>query len=122
MSALLDVQRVAKMFSGLRAVQDVSFTVPAGAIFAVIGPNGAGKTTLFNMIAGVFAPDDGVIRFGGERTDGMRPDEVCRRGIARTFQIVRPFPALTVEENVIVGMLLRKDVATARRADRKSVV
>ena len=116
MSALLDVQRLAKSFSGLRAVQDVSFAVPPGAIFAVIGPNGAGKTTLFNMIAGAFRPDDGAIRFAGERIDGLRPDEVCRRGIARTFQIVRPFPALTVEENVIVGMLLRKDVATARRA------
>ena len=115
MSALLDVQRLAKSFSGLRAVQDVSFAVPAGTIFAVIGPNGAGKTTLFNMIAGVFPPDDGAIRFAGDRIDGLRPDEVCRRGIARTFQIVRPFPALTVEENVIVGMLLRKDVATARR-------
>src|SRR5262245_12134915 len=116
MDALLDVQGLAKSFSGLRAVQDVSFTVPQGALFAVIGPNGAGKTTLFNMIAGALAPDDGTILFAGERIDGFAPDEVCRRGIARTFQIVRPFPALTVEENVIIGMLLRRDVATARRA------
>jgi branched-chain amino acid transport system ATP-binding protein len=114
--SLLDVQRLAKSFSGLRAVQDVSFTVPHGAIFAVIGPNGAGKTTLFNMIAGALAPDDGTILFAGDRIEGRTPDEVCRRGIARTFQIVRPFPALSVEENVIVGMLLRKDVGTARRA------
>ena len=116
MAALLDVQRLAKSFTGLRAVQDVSFTVPEGAVFAVIGPNGAGKTTLFNMIAGALAPDHGTILFGGERIDGLTPDEVCRRGIARTFQIVRPFPGLTVEENVIVGMLLRRDVAAARRA------
>src|SRR5215510_3643091 len=116
MAVLLDVQQLAKSFTGLRAVQDVSFTVPEGAEFAVIGPNGAGKTTLFNMIAGALAPDDGTILFAGERIDGFAPDEVCRRGIARTFQIVRPFPALTVEENVIIGMLLRRDVATARRA------
>src|SRR3954452_13793163 len=105
--ALLQVTNVSKNFTGLRAVQDVSFTVPQGAVFAVIGPNGAGKTTLFNMIAGALRPDDGIIRFAGERIDGLRPDEICRRGIARTFQIVRPFPALTVEENVIVGALLR---------------
>ena len=116
MSPLLDVQSVAKSFAGLRAVQDVSFTVPHGAVFAVIGPNGAGKTTLFNMIAGAFPPDDGTILFAGEPIDGLAPDAVCRRGIARTFQIVRPFPALTVEENVIVGMLLRKNVGAARRA------
>ncbi len=107
MCVLLDVQGLSKRFSGVRAVQDVSFTVPEGAIFAVIGPNGAGKTTLFNMIAGALAPDEGTIRFAGERIDGVTPDEACRRGIGRTFQMVRPFPALTVEENVVVGALLR---------------
>ena len=117
MNALLDVQRLSKSFSGLRAVDEVSFTVPEGAIFAVIGPNGAGKTTLFNLIAGALAPDDGTIRFAGERIDGLDPDQVCRRGIARTFQIVRPFPTLTVEENVVIGALLRTtDVAAARTA------
>jgi branched-chain amino acid transport system ATP-binding protein len=85
----------------------VSFAVAPDDIFAVIGPNGAGKTTLFNMIAGVFAPDDGAIMFEDRRIDGRRPDEVARRGIGRTFQIVRPFPALSVEDNVIVGALLR---------------
>jgi len=73
----------------------------------VIGPNGAGKTTMFNLIAGMFAPNAGTIAFQGQRTDGLTPDEVCRRGIGRTFQIVRPFPALTVEDNVMVGALLR---------------
>ena len=117
MAALLEVHGVSKSFTGLRAVQDVGFAVSPGTIFAVIGPNGAGKTTLFNMIAGVFPPDDGTIHFAGARIDGHKPDEVCRRGIARTFQIVRPFPALTVEENVVIGMLLRKpDVAAARQA------
>jgi branched-chain amino acid transport system ATP-binding protein len=118
MAALLEVENVSKNFSGLRAVADVSFAVPQGAIFAVIGPNGAGKTTLFNIIAGVFAPEMGVVRFNGERIDRLPPEEVCRRGIGRTFQIVRPFPGLTVEENVIVGALLRRadPVAATERA------
>src|SRR5258706_16038142 len=107
MASMLEVAGVSKNFSGLRAVADVSFAVPQGAIFAVIGPNGAGKTTMFNLIAGVFAPNTGTIEFQGQRIDGRTPDEVCRRGIGRTFQIVRPFPALTVEDNVMVGALLR---------------
>jgi branched-chain amino acid transport system ATP-binding protein len=117
MEALLDVRGLSKRFSGVRAVEDVSFAVAEGAIFAVIGPNGAGKTTLFNMIAGELAPDTGTIQFAGERIDGLTPDAACRRGIGRTFQLVRPFPALTVEENVIVGALLRApDVGKARAA------
>ena len=116
MGALLEVADVSKNFSGLRAVADVTFAVPDGAIFAVIGPNGAGKTTLFNLIAGVFAPDNGSIAFDGARIDGLTPDAVCRRGIGRTFQLVRPFPALTVEENVMVGALLRRpDLQSALR-------
>ena len=97
MSAFFAINGVSKRFRGLVAVDRVSCEVERGEIFAVIGPNGAGKTTLFNMIAGA-----------------LRPDEVCRRGIARTFQIVRPFPMLTVEDNVMVGALLRTpDVARA---------
>jgi branched-chain amino acid transport system ATP-binding protein len=115
MTALLSVRGVTRHFRGLVAVDRVSFEVPVGAIFAVIGPNGAGKTTLFNMIAGLLAPSEGTIHFGGARIDGVTPDEACRRGIGRTFQIVRPFPALTVAENVVVGALLRApDVASAR--------
>src|SRR5712692_261431 len=116
MSILLEVQAVSKRFRGLLAVDNVSFRVAQGSIFAVIGPNGAGKTTLFNIIAGVIAPDRGSIAFDGGRIDGRRPDEVCRRGIARTFQLVRPFPALSVEDNVIIGaMLHRPDLVAARR-------
>jgi branched-chain amino acid transport system ATP-binding protein len=107
MAPLLQVTSVSKNFQGLRAVADVTFAVPEGAIFAVIGPNGAGKTTLFNLIAGVMAPDAGAIAFEGARIDRLPPDEVCRRGIGRTFQIVRPFPALSVEDNVAIGALLR---------------
>jgi len=107
MAKLLEVAGVSKNFSGLRAVADVGFAVDEGSIFAVIGPNGAGKTTLFNLIAGVMRPNAGTIAFRGERIDGLSPDEVCRRGIGRTFQIVRPFPGLSVEDNVAVGALLR---------------
>jgi branched-chain amino acid transport system ATP-binding protein len=114
-SALLQVEGVSKRFRGLVAVDKLSFEVQQGGIFAVIGPNGAGKTTLFNTVAGVFRPDGGEIKFAGGRIDGLREDEICRRGIGRTFQIVRPFPALTVEENVMVGALLRHHVADARR-------
>jgi branched-chain amino acid transport system ATP-binding protein len=115
MSALLKVEGISKRFRGLLAVDRLSFDVPEGGIFAVIGPNGAGKTTLFNMIAGVYAPDGGAISFAGERIEGLAPDRICRRGIGRTFQIVRPFPALSVEDNVIVGALMhRHDVVDAR--------
>jgi branched-chain amino acid transport system ATP-binding protein len=120
MTALLALDGVSKRFRGLLAVNRVNVAVPEGAIFAVIGPNGAGKTTLFNMIAGALAPDEGRISFAGQRIDGLAPEQVCRRGIGRTFQIVRPFPALSVEDNVIVGALLnRSDVATARQRARE---
>ena len=119
---LLDVSSVSKNFFGLRAVDNVSFGVPEGAIFAVIGPNGAGKTTLFNIIAGVFPSDGGSIAFAGERIDGLPPDEVCRRGIGRTFQLVRPFPALSVEDNVLVGALHRRHDVRAARAYARDVL
>jgi branched-chain amino acid transport system ATP-binding protein len=115
MTALLSLQNVSKRFRGLVAVDSVSFDVPDGVIFAVIGPNGAGKTTTFNMIAGAIAPDSGSITFAGEPITGFSSDAVCRRGIARTFQLVRPFPALSVADNVIIGALLReKNVGLAR--------
>jgi branched-chain amino acid transport system ATP-binding protein len=115
MTALLSLQNVSKRFRGLVAVDGVSFDVPEGVIFAVIGPNGAGKTTTFNMIAGAVAPDSGSIAFAGEPIAGLSSDAVCRRGVARTFQLVRPFPVLSVADNVIVGALLReKSVGVAR--------
>ena len=120
MSVLLSVTAVSKRFRGLVAVDRVGFDVAQGEIFAVIGPNGAGKTTLFNMIAGDRVPDDGAITFAGERIDGLPADEVCRRGIGRTFQLVRPFPGLSVEVNVAIGALLRHprvDAAHARARD-----
>jgi branched-chain amino acid transport system ATP-binding protein len=122
MSALLSVDGVSKRFRGLVAVDRVAFEVPAGGIFAVIGPNGAGKTTLFNMIAGIFPPDGGSINFAGERIDGLPPDRICRLGIGRTFQIVRPFLALSVEDNVIVGALLHRHRVDAARMHAHDVL
>jgi branched-chain amino acid transport system ATP-binding protein len=119
MNALLSLQAVSKRFRGLVAVDGVSFDVAAGELFAIIGPNGAGKTTLFNIIAGAIAPDQGSISFAGEPIGGLPPDAICRRGIGRTFQIVRPFPALTVEDNVVVGALLHsREVGKARECAR----
>ncbi len=116
LTALLEVKGIAKSFHGLRALNQVSFDAERGAIVALIGPNGAGKTTLFNVIAGMMAPDAGEIYFAGQRIDGWRADQVCAAGIGRTFQIVRPFAALTVLDNVMVGALLRtKGVSQARR-------
>jgi branched-chain amino acid transport system ATP-binding protein len=116
--SMLALEAVTKRFRGLVAVENVSFTVRAGEIFAAIGPNGAGKTTLFNMIAGALAPDSGEIFFADRRISGLPPHAICRLGIARTFQIVRPFPALSVEDNVMVGALLRRNgmVQAQRRA------
>ncbi len=104
---ILSVKGVTQRFRGLVAVDDVSFDVERGQIYAVIGPNGAGKTTLFNLIAGVYTPGSGTIEFEGARIDGLAPEKICARGIARTFQIVRPFPGLTTLENATIGALLR---------------
>jgi branched-chain amino acid transport system ATP-binding protein len=119
---LLEVGAISKRFRGVQAVKTVSFAVPERAIVALIGPNGAGKTTIFNMIAGVFAPDEGAITLSGRRIDGLRADQICRAGIARTFQIVKPFAELTVEDNVVVGALLAEpDVARARARAREAL-
>ena len=105
MAALLEIHGLSKSFSGLKAVQDVTFNVPEGEIVGLIGPNGAGKTTCFNLVAGVYRPDAGEIRLGGTRIDGWRSDQICRAGLGRTFQLVKPFAGLTVLENVLVGAL-----------------
>jgi len=119
MTALLEVERLSKRFRGLKAVSEVSFAVPEGRILALIGPNGAGKTTTFNLIAGVFPPDEGRVTLKGRNLTGLKPNQVCAAGIGRTFQIVKPFGQLTVEENVVVGALAReRSVETARRQAR----
>jgi ABC-type branched-subunit amino acid transport system ATPase component/ABC-type branched-subunit amino acid transport system permease subunit len=100
---LLQLDGVVRAFGGLKAVDGVSLTVAEGAIHGIIGPNGAGKTTLFNVINGFLPPDVGSIRFAGADLTGLRPHRVCRRGIGRTFQVVRAFPRMTVLQNVLVG-------------------
>jgi branched-chain amino acid transport system ATP-binding protein len=113
---LLEVTGISKRFRGLKAVDGVSFTVPRGSIVALIGPNGAGKTTTFNLIAGVYSPDTGRVRLDGQDITGLRPDQACRAGIGRTFQIVKPFGSLSVAENVLVGALRgAADIDAARK-------
>ncbi len=113
---ILQVESVSKAFRGLKAVSRVSFEIPEGSINALIGPNGAGKTTIFNMIAGVYQPDEGKIIFQGREIQGLRPDQICAAGIGRTFQIVKPFAGLTVLQNVMVGAFLRERTAAGARA------
>ncbi len=100
---ILEVRGVSKRFGGLQALSDVSFTLTEGRILGLIGPNGAGKTTLFNVINGVYKPEVGQVIFRGEDITGKPPYEVAQRGLARTYQVVRPLQELTVRENVMVG-------------------
>jgi branched-chain amino acid transport system ATP-binding protein len=103
--ALLEVERLTKGFGGVLAVSDVSLTLEAGELLGIMGPNGSGKTTLFNLLAGALRPDRGRIRFQGHDVAGLSPHRVCARGVARTFQLVRPFAALSALDNVRVGCL-----------------
>jgi branched-chain amino acid transport system ATP-binding protein len=112
---LLEVCEVTKRFGGLLALDRVSCTVEPGQIIGLIGPNGAGKTTLFNVIAGEFPPDAGGIVFRGEPIHHLPSDAICKRGIARTFQMVRPFLRLTTLNNVIVAALFGRSQAPSQR-------
>ena len=113
---LLEVEGLTRSFGGVAANEDISFSVAEGAIVGLLGPNGAGKTTLFNCITGFLRPDAGRVRFAGADVTGRSPSELARRGLVRTFQIMRVFPTLTALENVQVGALLRHGrVAEARR-------
>lgn len=117
---LLDIRGLQKSFGGLQAVQDVSLQVPAGSLTALIGPNGAGKTTLFALMSGFIRPDAGQVIFGGEDITGQAPQRNARRGLTRTFQIVQPFAAQTVRENIAVGAhlhLASRDQALARAGE-----
>ncbi len=118
MKPLLEVEKLSKRFGGVHAVRDVSFTIGSGEIVGLIGPNGAGKTTLVNLLTGVHRPSGGVVRFEGVDVTAQRPHEAARRGLARTFQIVQPFPRMTVLENVAAGALFAGQAGSRAEAER----
>jgi len=123
--ALLELRGVTVHFGGLTAVARVDLDVRAGETVGLIGPNGAGKTTLFNVITGTLRPDAGTVRLGGERIDGLRPSAVARRGLRRTYQIVRPFSNLSVRDNVFLGALFSRsggEGAAARAREMLAMV
>ena len=118
----LSVKGLGKRFGGLQAVQDVSFDVYRGEILGIIGPNGAGKTTMFNLINGIIAASEGTATYQGKNLIGMAPYEICRIGVARTFQVARPFPRLSVLQNVVVGAFATQpDDARAYEAAREAI-
>jgi branched-chain amino acid transport system ATP-binding protein len=121
---LLEVQGVSKAFGGLMALTDVSLTVAAGETVGIMGANGAGKTTLFSLIAGNDRPTRGRILLDGQRIDGRRPDQISQRGVARTFQVVRPFGGMTVLENVAIGCLFgaRREPSKPRALEQARAV
>lgn len=114
---LLEVEAVTKRFGGLVANSAISFAVAPGEVVGVIGPNGAGKSTLFDVITGLHRPDAGAVRLAGQPITGLRPDQISRRGIARTFQKLRPFGSMTVRDNVMVGALLHTARLPAAQAE-----
>ncbi len=119
---LLTVSQITKRFGGVVANQNISFQVAPGELVGIIGPNGAGKSTLFDVIAGIERPDAGEVRLEERRLTGLRPDQVSRLGVGRTFQKLRPFQGMTVLENVTVGALQKcRDVAHARREAREAL-
>ena len=113
---------VSKRFGGLLALRDVDFTMVAGELVGLIGPNGAGKTTLFSLLSGFLHPDAGDIRFDGVDLRGLAPERRCRLGLTRTFQLVKPFANLTVEDNVMVGAFMRTRAPRAARAEASRVL
>ena len=112
---LLEVKGLSRHFGGVLAVRDLNLTVAPGEIVGLIGPNGAGKTTAFHLIAGFHAPNAGTIHFKGESVVGLKPHAVCRRGLARTFQLVQPFTGLSALDNVMIGALHRASSVGAAR-------
>ncbi len=114
---ILEIAQVYKLFGGLAANSDVSFSMQEGMIMGLIGPNGAGKTTLFNCITGYYPPTRGEILFQGRRMNGLQPDQVCKLGMARTWQKVRPLAKMTVLDNVMVGALARTNSLRVAREE-----
>ncbi len=114
--SMLTVSNLSRYFGGLAAVVDLSFTMEEGEILGLIGPNGAGKTTVFNMLSGFIVPTSGEIVYQGRRLNGLKPHQICHLGLTRTFQVVQPFPDMTVLENTMIGAYVRHpNTADARR-------
>ena len=122
MSTFLEVRGLSKRFGGLQAVDGLSLSMTAGEMLGLIGPNGAGKTTVFHLLSGFLVPDAGEVRFRERSLVGLKPHAICRLGLARTFQIVRPFPHLSVLANVRVGALGRHPDAREARERARQVV
>ncbi len=122
MSVLLEARGLSRRFGGVHAVRDLDLEVRAGEVLGLIGPNGAGKTTVFNLLSGFLVPDAGAIRFDGRSLLGLPPHAICRLGLARTFQIVRPFPHLSVLDNVKVGALVRHPGVRDARERAREVI
>jgi branched-chain amino acid transport system ATP-binding protein len=119
---ILEVTDLTKEFGGLRAVDTLSLSIEKGQILGLIGPNGAGKSTAFNCIAGVYTPTRGAITFNGERTNGQKPWNLCKKGLARTFQIVKPFASKSVLYNVMVGSFATTNQARLAREKALAVL
>ncbi|HWP25250.1 MAG TPA: ABC transporter ATP-binding protein [Xanthobacteraceae bacterium] len=122
MTPLLEVHELTCTFGALKAVAEVSFTVQEGELLGLIGPNGAGKSTLYNLIAGAIKPTSGTVLFKGRAVTGWKPHHAARAGVARTFQIPKPYGNLTVIDNVALGALLHATTVTAARAYAESVL
>jgi branched-chain amino acid transport system ATP-binding protein len=122
MAEALVIKGLNKRFGGLRAVQDVSFTVQENETVALIGPNGAGKTTSFHLITGFHRPDSGSVTAYGRDITGLKPHDICEHGLVRTFQVAKPFGAMTVLDNVMTGAFLRDKNATAARAKAREAI
>ena len=105
--SLLEVKKVSRFFGGITAVKDVTFDITKGEIVGLIGPNGAGKTTLFNVVNGFYHPSRGEVFFKGEKISGLKPHQICQRGLARTFQVVKPLQRMSVLDNVVASAFLR---------------
>jgi len=119
---ILELDAITKRFGGLTAVSGVSLRVAAGEILGIIGPNGAGKTTLFNVISGYYRPESGRILFAGHEVTGQPPHAICRLGLTRTFQLVKPFGNLSVLDNVMIGALTRLPTVSSARLEAERVV
>jgi len=122
MADALVIRGLSKRFGGLRAVQEVSFTVKENETVALIGPNGAGKTTSFNLVTGFHRPDAGSVVAYGREIVGLRPHDICAHGLARTFQVAKPFGAMTVLNNVMTGAFLRDRNTTAAREKAREAI